>query len=109
MSPTTAAARPRVDRMDSILVRTVDVPEHRLQRTRLRRGAPGFAIRAGPRTVFRGLPDAPWGRPTDSDAINRRPRSWRPEMDALTQLLLAIAVLIVLEIVSGQLRKGIDN
>jgi len=30
-------------------------------------------------------------------------------MDALTQLLLAIAVLIVLEIVSGQLRKGIDN
>ena len=56
--------------------------------------------------AFGGSPDARAARRMDSDAINRRRPELETQMDAMTQLLLAITVLLMLDIAAIQLRRA---
>src|SRR4051794_18976073 len=106
---TAAAARPRAERMLEVLSGIADRPEIRLSRGSLRRNstASGRARddRQGrPSIDCRVRPDDRDAGRRDSDAINRRSPEPETQMDALSLLMLAIAILLTLDVVAAQLR-----
>jgi hypothetical protein len=68
------------------------------------RGGHGNAGREDPRSDFRTGPDDPDAQRGDSADINRRSLELETEMDAMTLLMLAIAILLTLDVVATQLR-----